>query len=100
MKYGYCTIFVAKTKELISCRVTAQLLCAFVFAYAKHRFSHDEAQLPVEQIMRIFNYDYEVTLLISPWHPVGEFWWTLAITKTCPCNIQRFFSAVKMKNIR
>ena len=40
-----CTIYVAKTKALISCpvtvAVTAQLICAFVFAYAKSRFSHD-----------------------------------------------------------
>ena len=33
--------YVAKTKALISCAVTAQLICAFVFAYAKSRFSHD-----------------------------------------------------------
>ena len=30
---------------LISCLVTAQLICAFVFAYAKIRFSHDAAHL-------------------------------------------------------
>ena len=36
-----CTIYVAKTKGLISCAVTAQLICAFVFAYTKSRFSHD-----------------------------------------------------------
>ena len=35
-----CTIRVAKTKALISCAVTAQLICVFVFAYAKIRFSH------------------------------------------------------------
>ena len=35
----------AKTKALISCAVTAQLICVFVFAYAKSRFSHDEAQM-------------------------------------------------------
>ena len=29
-----------KTKALISCAVTAQLIC-FIFAYAKSRFSHD-----------------------------------------------------------
>ena len=29
----------AKTKALISCAVTAQLICAFVFAYAKISFS-------------------------------------------------------------
>ena len=38
-----CSISVAKTKTLISCAVTAQLFCAFVFAYVKFRFSHDAA---------------------------------------------------------
>ena len=33
-----CTICVTKTKTLISCAVTAQLICAFVFAYAKADF--------------------------------------------------------------
>ena len=33
-----------KTKALISFAVTAKLICVFVFAYAKIRFSHDEAQ--------------------------------------------------------
>ena len=31
---GIVSIQVAKTKALISCAVTAQLICAFVFAYA------------------------------------------------------------------
>ena len=35
----------AKTKALISCAVTAQLICVFVFAYAKSRFSHNEVHL-------------------------------------------------------
>ena len=35
----------AKTKALISCAITAQLNCVFLFAYANSRFSHDEAQL-------------------------------------------------------
>ena len=30
-----------KQKALISCVVTEQLICVFVFAYAKIRFSHD-----------------------------------------------------------
>ena len=34
---------VAKTKALISCAVTSKLICVFVFAYAKIRFSHDAA---------------------------------------------------------
>ena len=36
-----CTICIAKTKVLISCTVTAQLISIFVFAYAKGRFAHD-----------------------------------------------------------
>ena len=35
----------AKTKALISFAVTAKLICVFVFAYAKGRFSHDAAHL-------------------------------------------------------
>ena len=35
----YCTICVAKTKTLISCAFTAELICIFVFAYAKCLFS-------------------------------------------------------------
>ena len=35
---------IAKTKALISCAV-AQLICVFVFAYAKSRFSHNEAHM-------------------------------------------------------
>ena len=35
----------AKTKVLISCTVTAQLICAFVFAYTKSRFSYEATQI-------------------------------------------------------
>ena len=38
-----CSSYVAKTKALISFAVTAKLICVFVFAYAKSRFSHNEA---------------------------------------------------------
>ena len=34
------SICVAKTKVLISCAVTGQLICSFVFTFAKIRFSH------------------------------------------------------------
>ena len=40
-------IRVAKGKVLISCAVTAQLICNFVFAYRKIWFSHDSAQVHV-----------------------------------------------------
>ena len=38
-----CTIYVAKGNALINCAavLTAQLICTFVFAYIKGRFSHD-----------------------------------------------------------
>ena len=35
----------AKTKALISFAVTAKLICVFVYAYAKIRFSHDAAHI-------------------------------------------------------
>ena len=38
-----CTFYVVKPKTPINCMVTAQLICTFVIAYAKIRFSHDEA---------------------------------------------------------
>ena len=44
-KYRDCTISVAKTKALTSFAVTAKLICVFVFAYAKSRFSHDAAHI-------------------------------------------------------
>ena len=40
-----CTTRVAKTKAQISFADTAKLICVFVFAYAKSRFSHNEAQI-------------------------------------------------------
>ena len=40
-----CNIRVSKTKALISCTVTAQLICVFVFSYAKSRFSPNETHM-------------------------------------------------------
>ena len=42
---GLCTIYLAKTKALISFPVTAKLFCVFFFAYAQRRFSHDDAHM-------------------------------------------------------
>ena len=39
------TIYVVKTKVLFSCTATMQLICTFVFAYAKSRFFHDIARM-------------------------------------------------------
>ena len=40
-----CTIYVAKTKVLISFAVTTKLICTFVFALTKIWFSHDTAHI-------------------------------------------------------
>ena len=42
-----CTICVAKPKALIRCAVTAQLICAFGFAYADCWFSDAAAQIKI-----------------------------------------------------
>ena len=49
-----CTIRIAKTKALISFAVTAKLICVFVFAYAKSRFSHDEAHIEKVGFTRVY----------------------------------------------
>ena len=49
----YRTIRVAKTQALISCTVTAQLICAFVFAYADCWFSHAQAHFPFNIDMKL-----------------------------------------------
>ena len=38
-------MYVVKTKVLISCATTAQLICAIVFAYAKSRLSNDASHI-------------------------------------------------------
>ena len=48
---GDCTIRVAKTKALISFTLIAKLICAFVFAQAKIRFSHDVAHIYTVQLV-------------------------------------------------
>ena len=46
--------YVSKTKVLISCTITVQVICAFVFAYAESMFSHDGSllQLNMSRVMR------------------------------------------------
>ena len=74
-------MYVAKTKALISFAVTAKLICVFVFAYAKSRFSHDAAHMETGTANK------------QPREPPRNF---QHITQTFPCNIQRYFTAVKM----
>ena len=42
-----------KTNARISCAVTAKLICAFVFTYAKSRVSHDALKLNILQATNI-----------------------------------------------
>ena len=65
------TIYVAKTKALISFAVTAKLICVFVFAYAKSRFSHDADHFTMSRhgqslqtLNKVCIYAYDVVLLI------------------------------------
>ena len=64
MKKRDCTIYVAKTKALINCVVTSQLICAFVFAYAKILFSRDGAETVWRHILaqrnHVLNDMYEI----------------------------------------
>ena len=54
-------IYEAKTKALISSAVTAKLICVFVFAYAKSRFSHNEAHMSDSSLIPIKIKKYNLT---------------------------------------
>ena len=41
-----CTLYVAKTKTLISCAVARQLICTFAYAYAKAGFLKKRLNCP------------------------------------------------------
>ena len=69
-----CTIRVAKTKALISFAVTAKLICVFVFAYAKTRFSHDAAHFVEVLNLRtqIKMFGFTVDEIHSKMQPEGQ----------------------------
>ena len=50
------TIHVVKTKALISCAVTARLICVFVFTYAKSLFMDGWKSYPGQTIFRPLYY--------------------------------------------
>ena len=59
----------AKTKALISFAVTAKLICVFVFAYAKSRFSHDAAHMMKAEnldVHRFYCIIYLVSIILYP----------------------------------
>ena len=71
-----CTIRVAKTKALINCAVTAQLICVFVFAYANYWFSHAAAQFSFSkkfEYCKSGNFRVTFILLIICFQIISEF---------------------------
>ena len=78
---------------LISCMVTVQLICAFVFANPESKFSHDPAHFTMEEIKEtIVRFIIKKQCLFS----VKSYSNTiLIIRKTRLCNIQQYFTAVK-----
>ena len=60
--------YVAKTKTLISCAVTAQLICTLFFTYADGWFSHDAAQMAYYNITSTQCYGYYDNMLYDAGH--------------------------------
>ena len=61
-----CSFRIAQTKALISFAVTAKLICVFVFAYAKSRFSHDAAHF-------IFNWKNPIKISYMSYNKSNNF---------------------------
>ena len=57
-----CTIRIAKTKALISCAVSAQLICVFVFAYAKNLFVRKLRIITVHGLLVV---SHHITFLVK-----------------------------------
>ena len=63
-KWGDCTICVAKTKALISFAVIVKLICVFVFAFAKSRFSHEGAHFDTCTCFHVYELHHEETCFV------------------------------------
>ena len=90
-----CTKYVAKTKALISCAVIAQLICTFVFAYAKSRFSHDAAHIFQLFQMEEFEKSSQVSLYL---HMQEEVSTTTILKRVLAANKQCFIPYYKGLN--
>ena len=90
-KMRNCTIYVAKTKVLISCAVTVQLICGFVFAYAKGRSCHDAAPLYLSK-KREKNGCKMTKKPIPPPAVFGLLWWNFHYQKQTKINFCCHFS--------
>ena len=80
-------VAVAETKASISCAFTAKLVCAFVFAFAKFRFSYDGSYMPYccfrhgaalllfqvfDAFIVITSFILDVIFLDSRWYETGK----------------------------
>ena len=61
-----------KTKALISFAVTAKLICVFVFAYAKNRFSHDVAPIDIERDRHENPSSSLINIYLDNWSLTGQ----------------------------
>ena len=78
-------VYIAKTKALISFVVTAKLICFFVSAYAKSRFSHDTAQITVMPFLTYVSLLF-TGLLFSGFNTAEEIRWAFEDNYT-PCKL-------------
>ena len=80
-----------KTKTLISCAITAQLICAFVFTHAKSRISHNALKLntilmfsALHNTINTFMQDLQVHLVQCPVHYLLHHGSTKELKVLCP----------------
>ena len=92
-----CTIYVAKTKALISFAVTVKLICVFVFAYANIWFSHDAAHLT----LRVITVCFQVSKNFAINGKVPKFWDTINLCCNLPkIQTKRFAQTYLSENLR
>ena len=72
--------YVAKTKARISCIVTAQLICVFVFAYAKNTRGYQNVRALIGGIEGIKDEPHSDWSFCIKWHNMAE----LAHERHCP----------------
>ena len=105
-QYGEVSVM-AKTNALISCAVTAQLICAFIFAYGKSRFSHDAAHIMIQvNLHNDSSKAVSLTLVQDIGACTGTSWkadyasndFSVFTMLTCPCIVLGFTGVYSFLN--
>ena len=79
--------------------MTAKLICAFVFAYADCWISHEAAQITLKCSVSKIQKSKLLKQMSKPETDLEKhFVLDYMLTKTRPCNIQRFISDTKNEN--